>query len=92
MNYPNTDEMIDLDDVLNLTIPANDSGASTVGGYLAQLLKRVWLEDEGFSGKRPFGNSGWTSDLLDPLLHSQFVETEDDAYNLIVEVIDSCFE
>lgn len=42
---------------------ASESGASTVGGYLIALLRQLWQEEEGFSGKRPFGNSGWTWDL-----------------------------
>ena len=46
----------------------NDSGAGTIGGYLVALLRTLWDEDEGFSGKRPFGNSGWTWDLYVPLV------------------------
>lgn len=37
----------------------NDAGASSVRGYLVELLAAVWREQEGFSGKRPFGNSSW---------------------------------
>jgi len=49
--------------VLDLPLPDNDSGASTVRGYLIALLTELWQEGEGFSGKRPFGNSSWEYDL-----------------------------
>ena len=31
----------------------------SVRGFMYELLKELWTEFEGFSGKRPFGNSGW---------------------------------
>lgn len=55
--------------VLDLPMdPDNDSGAGSVRGYLIALLAAVWDEGEGFSGKRPFGNSCWESDLYAPLV------------------------
>ena len=48
-------------------------GASTVRGYLIELLATLWREQEGFSGKRPFGNSGWEYDLYAPLLKAGFI-------------------
>jgi hypothetical protein len=56
------------EEVLKLPMDANDSGATTIKGYLHALLKKLWQEEEGFSGKRPFGNSGWSSDLHKPLI------------------------
>ena len=35
--------------------------------YLCALLRVLWREQEGFSGKRPFGNSGWEWDMEDAL-------------------------
>lgn len=49
--------------ILNTPMSDNDADAATIRGYLIELLKGVWTEKEGFSGKRPFGNSGWTYDL-----------------------------
>lgn len=49
--------------VLDLELSDNDSGEETVRGYLVALLAGVWAEDEGFNGKRPFGNSGWKGDF-----------------------------
>ncbi|MBS3648836.1 hypothetical protein KEU06_09480 [Pseudaminobacter sp. 19-2017] len=53
--------------VLNLKMPGNDADAETIRDYLKALLKALWAEGEGFSGKRPFGNSGWEYDLYQVL-------------------------
>jgi hypothetical protein len=54
--------------ILDLPLqPGNGAGASTVRGYLAELLANLWRQQDLFSGKRPFGNSGWDCDLLVPL-------------------------
>lgn len=47
--------------VLALPMRPNDSGADTIRGYLVRL-------GDGFSGKRPFGNSSWGFDLYRPLI------------------------
>lgn len=60
-------------EILNLSMPDNDSGADTVRGYLIALLARLWREGEGFSGKRPFGTSGWWSELAIPLVKAEVV-------------------
>ena len=49
--------------VLDLLMQKNDAEALTIRGYLKALLKELWVEQECFSGKRPFGNSGWTAEL-----------------------------
>lgn len=51
----------------------NDAGATSVRDYLVTLLAEVWLAGEGFSGKCPFGNSGWTSELYEPLVKAGIV-------------------
>lgn len=48
-------------DLLHLPLGENDADAATVGEYLGLLLSNLWLQQEGFSGKRPFGNSDWTT-------------------------------
>lgn len=55
------------EDVLALPMPDNDAGAATVREYLQALLLVLWMEEEGFSGKRPFGNSGWQGELENAL-------------------------
>lgn len=62
--------------ILDLPMKENDSGAATIRGYLKALLVRLWEEDEGFSGKRPFGNSGWKVDLLEPLITAGLIKGE----------------
>jgi len=47
-------------DLCNLKMPeGNEACVPTLGDYLASLLTELWREKENFSGKRPFGNSGW---------------------------------
>ena len=46
----------------------------TIREYLEKLLSTLWDEQEGFSGKRPFGNSGWEYDLYKPLIESKLIE------------------
>jgi hypothetical protein len=59
---------LEAEDILALPMTANDANAETVGAYLKALLIGVLTETEGFSGKRPFGNSGWIWDLYRPLV------------------------
>jgi hypothetical protein len=65
--------------ILALPMDSNDSGALTVRGYLVALVRQVWEEEEGFSGKRPFGNSGWTTDLAKPLVVAGVISGKLDA-------------
>lgn len=59
--------------ILALPMQRNDAKAKTVRGYLVALVRKVWEEDEGFSGKRPFGNSGWSRDLAKPLIKAGII-------------------
>lgn len=54
----------------------------TVRGYLRTLLQTLWDEQEGFSGKRPFGNSGWEYSLYAPLIKEGFIKgsIDEDGY------------
>lgn len=56
--------------VLKIKMQENDAGADTIGEYLSKLLSGVIVETEGFSGKRPFGNSGWYIELATALVSS----------------------
>lgn len=52
----------------------SDAGDNlTVRDYLHELLSRLWERGEGFSGKRPFGNSGWDYELYAPLVAGGFI-------------------
>ena len=59
----------------------------TLREWLADLLMQVWKENEGFSGKRPWGNSGWDWDPAPALIRAGFVagELDEDEY---IETLD----
>lgn len=78
---------VDIQAVLNCPLEENDSGADTVKGYLKALLFTLWDEGEGFSGKRPFGNSGWECDLTDALIDNKLAQTNSEAKKLIFKAI-----
>lgn len=65
-----------LDAILALPMGKNDANARTVREFLGSLLLRVWEEQDGFSGKRPWGNSGWEYDLYITLIDAGFVRGE----------------
>lgn len=58
-------EAVGIDKVAVLDIPLgeNDADAATIRDYLKAQLRTLWAEGESFSGKRPFGNSGWEYDF-----------------------------
>lgn len=59
--------------ILALPMGDNDAGATTIGQYLIRLSQQCWLEEDGFSGKRPFGNSGWSHDIDKALIRANAV-------------------
>lgn len=60
--------------ILDLPMQKNDAKAKTVRDYLKVLLTKLWDEEESFSGKRPFGNSGWRwNDLGKTLIKADVV-------------------
>lgn len=71
------------DDILDIDMEPNDSGADTIRGYLVGLAYQVWVEDEGFSGKRPFGNSDWKYDVYKALIDAGVVNGTLDEYGYI---------
>lgn len=72
--------------ILDLPMPPNDADAPTVRGYLKALLRELWREGEGFSGKRPFGNSGWEYELYNALVKGGVVMGKLDGDGYIQEV------
>ena len=54
-----------IDKALGLKTQINGEGKRiTIREYLRELLLTLWREGEGFSGKRPFGDSGWGNELF----------------------------
>lgn len=69
--------------VLAVEMPQpNDAGAHTIRDYLVTLLATLWKEQEGFSSKRPLGNSGWEFDLYLPLVRASHIQgsVDEDGY------------
>jgi hypothetical protein len=63
------------EEILKLKIDNSDFDKDlTIKGYFKLLLGELWDEGEGFSGKRPFGNSGWEYDLYKPLIVAGLVK------------------
>ena len=73
-------------DYINLPMQENDAGAKTIGDYLERLLLTLWDEEEGFSGKRPFGNSGWKWEVYTALIFAKVVNGKLDEDGYIEEV------
>lgn len=77
--------MSDYEKALSLRFDSDAGDDLTVRGYLRELLATLWSEGESFSGKRPFGNSGWEYDLYKPLGKAGMIDLgpvvyEDDSF------------
>ena len=60
-------------DYIKIPMQENDAGAKTIGEYFEKLLFTLWEEEDCFSGKRPFGNSGWKGELYLALVTADVV-------------------
>jgi uncharacterized protein YqgQ len=59
-------------DALELRVPCRWEHL-TIREYFHRLLKTLWEEQDGFSGKRPFGDSAWSYDLYQVLIREGFI-------------------
>lgn len=73
-------------DVLACPMDDNDAGVDTIRGYLAALLAELWRWGDGFSSKRPFGNSGWEHDLYGALAKQGYITGKFDEDGYLEEV------
>jgi hypothetical protein len=56
--------MTDYSEILDVEFDSNDLGRTvTVKEYFKELLTTLWEEGEGFSSKRPLGNSSWQYEI-----------------------------
>lgn len=60
-------------DILLLPLGTNTVAARTIGEYLLQLSKRLWLDAEDFSAKRPFGMGDWQTPVHIALVKADIV-------------------
>jgi hypothetical protein len=75
--------------LLDLRFDCSDIGREmSIREYLVELLSTLWKEGEDFSGKRPFGNSGWEYDLYAPLIKHGALSGELDPDGYIDQVDD----
>jgi hypothetical protein len=67
---------------LDTEFESMDIGRVTARGYLKALLEELLLKGESFSGKRPWGNSGWEHELAMPLCKAGVIEAtiDDERY------------
>lgn len=71
-------------EILALPLGENDSGATTVRGYLVALIEALWNDD--VSGKAPFGSSGWRGDFDRAFIDAGWVRGTVDGNGTVVEV------
>lgn len=61
-------------EILDLEFESSDLGRTvTIREFFKELLTTLFKEGEGFSGKRPFGNSGWDYDLCVCLVQYEII-------------------
>lgn len=62
-------------EMLDLRFDCDDlDGEVSIREYMKALLAKLFDEGESFSGKRPFGNSGWEYDIIAPLIRAGAVK------------------
>jgi hypothetical protein len=88
--------------ILNLKVENFDDDV-TVRAYLHDLLITLWREGDSFSGKRPFGDSGWEYDLYIVLVQNGYAAGQyddgeltnwspDECNGIVEDVINYCFQ
>ncbi len=71
-------------DILVLKFKSQDLGKQvSIREFFYLLMKELWIEKEEFSGKRPFGNSCWDSDLIKCLITNKLIKGKIDSYGYI---------
>lgn len=72
---------------LDLEIYSDDLNQSlTLREYFKKLLTQLWIDEESFNGKRPFGNSGWQYDVYTALIKHGLIEGKLDSDGYIDEL------
>ncbi len=66
----------------------SELGKITLRKYFLRCMKEFWNDGEGFSGKRPFGNSGWQWDIYRGMIVNKWIEGTLDENGYIKEMSD----
>jgi len=74
----------DYDKILDTEFESNDLGIGSIRTYLHRLLTALWNQGEGFSSKRPFGNSSWEYDLIEGIAKTGYIPYEEDEDGCII--------
>lgn len=56
----------------------------TIKEYFKTLLEQLWREEESFSGKRPFGDSGWQREIYEVLIDNEILDNHKE---FVIEMI-----
>jgi hypothetical protein len=72
-----------------LEVVANsDLGERPIREYFKAYLKELLIKGEGFSGKRPLGNSGWDYDLTQAVQDAGLADNRTHARALLISSVD----
>jgi len=76
--------------IANLRFPSTDlNRETTILEWMKTLLLTLFQEEEGFSGKRPLGNSSWKADAEAALIQAGLLNGKLDSEGYIEECADS---
>lgn len=79
----------DFKTVLEIRFDSDAGDDLSVREWLCDLLQTVWSEGECFSGKRPWGNSGWEYDIYNSLAKAGVIPGELDEDGCLIELKDA---
>ena len=60
--------------ILDIEFEHNSIGTTTLRKCFTQILTDVWVECEGFSGKRALGDSDWQNDIYVMLIKNGVIQ------------------
>lgn len=73
-----------MDKILDLKFFSSDLREDmTIREFLQRLLLTLFEEQDGFSGKRPFGNSCWDGDIIVCLIQNKIISGKVDGDNYL---------
>lgn len=74
---------------LEFEVAAGEGKTVPLREFFVLILGQLWEEADEFSGKRPFGNSGWYFEIIWGLIDDGVAESETEAHNLVAAAIRS---